>query len=149
MQGARRLRETRPGPCRSTGGQEGQSMPCRATGTCTPWALLPSRYLHPLGTQGCCVTELQNTTMVQVGRALCGSPSPTPCPSRVTQSRLHRTASRQVLNISRKRRLHNRPGQPVPGLRHPQREEVLPRLQTELPLLPFAPVAPCPVAGYH
>jgi len=34
--------------------------------------------------------------MVGVGRALCGSPSPTPCPSRVTQSRLHSTASRRV-----------------------------------------------------
>jgi len=34
----------------------------------------------------------QNPSMVGVGRALCGSPSPTPCPSRVTQSRLHRTA---------------------------------------------------------
>ena len=30
-----------------------------------------------------------------------GSPSPTPCRSRVTQSRLHRTASRRVLNVSR------------------------------------------------
>ena len=28
-----------------------------------------------------------------VGRALCGPPSPTPCPSRVTHSRLHSTAS--------------------------------------------------------
>ena len=43
----------------------------------------------------------QNHRMVGVGRALCGSPSPTPCPSRVTQSRLHSTASRQVLSISR------------------------------------------------
>ena len=39
--------------------------------------------------------------MVGVGRALCWSPSPTPCPSRVTQSRLHSTASRWVWNISR------------------------------------------------
>ena len=39
--------------------------------------------------------------MVWVGRALCGSPSPTPCRSRGTQSRLHRTLSRQVLSISR------------------------------------------------
>jgi len=39
--------------------------------------------------------------MVRVGRDLCGSPSPTPCRSRVTYSRLHRTASRRVLNISR------------------------------------------------
>ena len=39
--------------------------------------------------------------MFGVGRALWGSPSPTPCPSRVTQSRLHSTASRQGWNISR------------------------------------------------
>ena len=39
--------------------------------------------------------------MVRVGRALCGSPSPTPCPGRVTQSRLHSTTSRRVWNISR------------------------------------------------
>jgi len=39
--------------------------------------------------------------MVEVGRDLWGSSSPTPLPSRVTYSRLHRTASRQVLNISR------------------------------------------------
>ena len=45
--------------------------------------------------------ESQNPSMVGVGRALCGSPSPTLCRSRVTQSRLHSTASRQVWNISR------------------------------------------------
>ena len=39
--------------------------------------------------------------MVGVGRALCGSPSPTPCPSRVTYSRLQRTLSRRGLNVSR------------------------------------------------
>ena len=39
--------------------------------------------------------------MFSVGRALCGSPSPTPCPSRVTHSRLHSTASRRGCNISR------------------------------------------------
>ena len=43
----------------------------------------------------------QNHRMVRVGRDLCGSPSPTPCPSRVTQSRLHSTASRRGWNISR------------------------------------------------
>ena len=46
-------------------------------------------------------------------------------------------------------RLHNLPGQPGPGLCHPQREEVLPRVQLELPLLQFGPVAPCPVTGHH
>ena len=34
-------------------------------------------------------------------------------------------------------------------LRHPQREEVLPHVQLELPRLQFVPVAPCPVAGHH
>jgi len=43
----------------------------------------------------------QNHRTVRIGRDLCGSSSPTPCRSRVTQSRLHRTLSRWVLNISR------------------------------------------------
>ena len=47
------------------------------------------------------------------------------------------------------RRLHSPSGQPGPGLRHPHSEEVLPHVQTELPLLQFVPVAPCPVAGHH
>jgi len=46
-------------------------------------------------------------------------------------------------------KLHNLPGQPVPGLHHPQREEILPHVQTKLPLLPFVPIAPCPDAGHH
>ena len=45
--------------------------------------------------------------------------------------------------------LHNLPGQPVPVLRHPQREEVLPHVQTELPVPQFVPIAPCPVTGNH
>ena len=45
--------------------------------------------------------ESQNHRMVGVGRDLCGSPSPTPCRSRVTYSRLHRTLSRRGWNISR------------------------------------------------
>jgi len=39
-----------------------------------------------------------------------------PCRSRVTYSRLHRTASRQ--DLKERRRIHNLPGQPVPGLHH-------------------------------
>ena len=53
------------------------------------------------------------------------------------------------LEYLQRRRLHSLPGQPGPGLHHPQREEVLPHVQLELPLLPFVPVAPCPVAGHH
>jgi len=46
------------------------------------------------------------------------------------------------LEYLQRRRLHNLPGQPVPGLRHPQSEEVLPHVQTELPLLQFVPRKP-------
>ena len=53
------------------------------------------------------------------------------------------------LEYLQRRRLHSLPGQPGPGLRHPQREEVLPHVQTELPVLQFVPIAPCPVAGHH
>jgi len=53
------------------------------------------------------------------------------------------------LEYLQRRRLHNLPGQPVPGLHQPQSEEVLPHVQVELPRLQFVPVAPCPVAGQH
>jgi len=39
--------------------------------------------------------DSQNPSMAGVGSDLCGSPSPTPCPSRVTQSRLHRSQQRE------------------------------------------------------
>jgi len=81
--------------------------------------------------------------MVGVGRDLCGSSSPTPLPK---QGHLQQAAQDLVqagFEYLQRRRLHNLPGQPVPGLRHPQREEVLPHVQTELPTLQFVPVAPC------
>ena len=53
------------------------------------------------------------------------------------------------LEYLQRRRLHNLPGQPGPVLCHPQREEVLPRVQREFPLLQFVPFAPCPVTGHH
>ena len=85
--------------------------------------------------------------MVRVGRDLCGSPGPTSCRSRVTQSRLHRTASRRVLNISR----HGDSTASLGSLflSHPHSKEGFPRVQTELPVLQFVPVAPCPVTGHH
>jgi len=58
-------------------------------------------YLPELWSVAKTKTESQNHRIVGVGRDLCGSPSPTPCPSRVTHSRLHRTLSKRVLNISR------------------------------------------------
>jgi len=53
------------------------------------------------------------------------------------------------LEYLQRRRVHNLPEQPVPGLHRPQREEVLPPDQLELPLLQFVPIAPCPVTGHH
>ena len=87
--------------------------------------------------------------MVRVGRDLCGSSSPTPL---LKQGHLQQAVEDLVqagLEYLQRRRLHSLPGQPGPGLWHPQREEVLPRVQLELPLLQFVPVAPCPVAGHH
>ena len=91
-------------------------------------------------------TESQN---VGVGRDLCGSSSPTLLPK---QGHLQQAAQDLVqagLEYLQRRRLHSLPGQPVPGLRHPPREEVLPHVQTELPVPQFVPIAPCPVTGHH
>ena len=87
--------------------------------------------------------------MVGVGRDLWGSSSPPPLPK---QGHLQQAAEDLVqagLEYLQRRRLHNLPGQPVPGLRHPRREEVLPHVQTELPVPQFVPIAPCPVNGHH
>ena len=87
--------------------------------------------------------------MVGVGRDLCGSSSPTPLHK---QGHLQQAAQDLVqagLEYLQRRRLHNFLGQPVPVLRHPQREEVLPHIQMELPVLQFVPIASCPVAGHH
>ena len=82
--------------------------------------------------------------MLGVGRDLCGSSSPTPLPNQTAQDLVQ-----AGLEYLQRRRLHNLPRQPVPVLRHPQREEVLPHVQMELPMLQFVPIAPCPIAGHH
>ena len=87
--------------------------------------------------------------MVGVGRDLWGSSGPTPLPKQGHPEQAAQDRVQAGLEYLQRRRLHNLPGQPVPGLRHPQREEVLPPVQTKLPLLQFVPVAPCPVAGHH
>jgi len=87
--------------------------------------------------------------MFGVGRDLCGSSSPTPL---LKQGRLQQAAQDLVqvgLEYLQRRRLHNIPEQPVPVLHHPQREEVLPHVQTELPMLQFVPVAPSSLSGHH
>jgi len=99
--------------------------------------------------QGESTTESQNHRMVGVGRDLCGSSSPTLLPKQGHQQQVVEDLVQAGLEYLQRRRLHSLPGQPGPGLRHPQREEVLPRVQTELPVPQFVPVAPCPVAGHH
>jgi len=87
--------------------------------------------------------------MVGFGRDLCGSSSPTLPPK---QGHLQQAAQDLVqvgLEYLQRRRLHSLPGQPVPVLRHTQSEEILPHIQTELPVLQFVPIAPCPVTGHH
>ena len=95
------------------------------------------------------ITELQNHRMVGVGRDLCRSSSPT----RLTkQGHPEQAAQERIqagLEYLQRRRLHSLPGQPVPGLCHPQKEEVLPHVQVELHMLQFVLVALCPVASHH
>ena len=87
--------------------------------------------------------------MASVGRDLWGSSSPSPL---LKQGHLQQAAQDLVqagLEYLQRRRLHNLPGQPVPVLCHPQREEVLLCVQMELLILQFVSIALCPVAGYH
>ena len=95
------------------------------------------------------ITELQNHRMAGFGRDLCGSSSPS---AMLKLGHLEQAAQElfQVgLEYLQRRRLHSLSGQPVSVLRHPQSEEVLPHVQTELPVLQFVPIAPCPVTGHH
>jgi len=85
--------------------------------------------------------------MVGVRRDLCGSSSPILLPK---QGHLQQAAQDLVqvgLEYLQRRRLQNFSG--LPGLHHPQNEEVLPHVQTELPVLQFVPIAPCPVTGHY
>ena len=93
--------------------------------------------------------ESQNHRMLGAGRDLCGSSSPTPLRK---QGHLQQAAQGLVqvgLEYLQRQRIHSFSGQPVPVLRHPQSEEVLPHVQRELASLQFVPVAPCPVTGHH
>ena len=65
---------------------------------------------------------------------------------------LHQVAQVGVqarLEYLQRRRLHNLPGQPVPVLRHPHREEVLTHIRAKLPVLQLMSVSPRPVSTYH
>jgi len=75
--------------------------------------------------------------MVGIGRDLCGSSSPIPLPKLADLQQAAQDLSQVGLEYLQRRRLHNLPGQPVPVLHHPQSEEVLPRVQMELPMIQF------------
>ena len=91
-------------------------------------------------------TESQNSRGWQ-GPLWVTQPYPLPKQGHPEQAAQH--CVQAGLEYLQRRRLHSLPGQPGPGLHHPQREEVLPLVQLELPVLQFVPVAPCPVAGHH
>ena len=93
--------------------------------------------------------DSQNHRMLGVGRDLCESSSPTPVPKQGHLEQIAQDLVQAGLEYLQRRRIHNLSGQPVPVLRHPQREEVPPHVQTELPVPQFVPIAPCPVTGHH
>ena len=91
----------------------------------------------------------QKHRMVGVGRDLCGSSGPTPLPKQHHLEQAAQGCIQTEFEYLQEMRLHNPSGQPLPLLHHPQSEEVLTHVQTELPLLQSVPIAPCPVAGHH
>jgi len=87
--------------------------------------------------------------MFRVGRELCESSGPTTLPKQGHLEQAAQDLLQAGFEYLQRRRLHNSSGQAVPVLCHPKSKEVLPHVQTELPMLQFVPVAPCPVAGRH
>ena len=84
--------------------------------------------------------ESQNHRMLGVGRDLCGSSSPNHLPKQGHPEQAAQDLVQVGLEYLQRRRLHSLPGQPGPGLRHPQREEVLPHVQMELAVPQFVPI---------
>jgi len=81
-----------------------------------------------------------------VGKDLRGSSRPTFLPKQGHLQQAAQDCVQAGLEYLQRRRLHNLSRQPVPGLHHPESEEVLPHVQLELPMLQkFVPFAPCPV----
>ena len=78
--------------------------------------------------------------MVGVERDLWRSPNPTTLLKHVHLEQAAQNSIQADLTYLQRRRLHNIYGQYVSVLRHPQREEVLPHVQTELPVLQFVPI---------
>ena len=93
--------------------------------------------LSARGLEHCGVTESRNGRGWQ-GPLWVTQSNPLPKQGHPEQAAQHR--GQTGLEYLQRRRLHSLSGQPGSGLRHPQREEVLPRLQLELPLLQFVPI---------
>ena len=128
-----------PGP--RDGAWRGRQRAGTAAGMATVGSC-PHGTLHPRSAAGQDrITESQNGGGWQ-DPLWVTQPNPLPKQGHPEQAAQHR--SQAGLEYLQRRRLHSLPGQPGPGLRHPQKEEVLPRVQLELPLLQFVPVAPCP-----
>jgi len=91
-------------------------------------------------------TESQNHRTIRVGRDLCGSSSPTTLPK-------HKQAAQDLvqagLEYLQRRRLHSLPGQPVPGLPHPQSalQCVVVVVSSAMLGLTSSPAAPFALAG--
>ena len=85
----------------------------------------------------------------RVGGDLWGSSSSTPLPKQGHLQQAVQDLVQAGSEYLQRRRIHNLSAQPVPVLCHPQSKEVLLHVQTELPMLQFVPVAPCPVTGHH
>lgn len=78
-----------------------------------------------------------------VRRGLWRSLSPTLLLKPVPYNKLHRKATRLVLN------LHNFFVQLVPVLCYPHSKEDLPHVQTEISVFQFVPITPCLVTAHH
>jgi len=148
--------EPKPGARGRSGESRGElAEPSSSRSLCSlvPRLLEPSPCQHlqpgPAATAADSCHHPQNHRMLGVGRDLCGSSSPTSLPLKGVLQQAAQDLIQAGLEYLQRRRLHSLPGQPGPGLHHPQGEEVLPRVQLELPLLQFVPVAPCLVAGHH
>ena len=112
-------------------------------------ATLLSQWAGVMCPLSACPSSSQNHRMFGVGRDLCGSSSPASLPKQGHSEQAAEDLVQVGLEYLQRRRLHNLSEQPVLVRRHPQSEEVLPHVQTELPVLQFVPIAPCPVAGHH
>jgi len=91
---------------------------------------LCTKYMHAQHSPVC---YAQNHRMLGVGRDLCGSSSPTHLTKKGHLEQAAQDLVQVGLEYLQIGRLHNLPGQPVPVLRHPQSEEVLPHAPLLLP----------------